>query len=143
VHLQEDQKHVALFIHGYNNSWQWAVETYQKLVQNIFAGQDGLGICILFSWPSDGAYLGYLPDRLQANESAADLSQVLNEFYDWLLVKQNDALRNSALACKAKMSLLPTVWVGTRFRKQCTIRGLGNCSRYTPAAIPFWAYRPD
>src|SRR3977135_4506069 len=51
----EDQKHVTLFIHGYNSSWQDAALRYKSLVSNLFSGDDSMGICILFTWPSDGA----------------------------------------------------------------------------------------
>jgi esterase/lipase superfamily enzyme len=104
--LAEDQKHVTLFIHGYNNSWQDAAKRYQSILANLFSGDTGLGLCILFTWPSDGAYLGYYPDAVQARETAPDLSAVLNEFYDWLLVKQKAAIRNANDACKAKTSII-------------------------------------
>ncbi len=103
---QQDQKHVTLFIHGYNNTWQDAITRYQSIVNNMFSGDAGLGLCICFSWPSDGAYLGYYPDRETARECAIDLSTVLNEFYDWLIVKQKDAMKNPANACKAKTSVI-------------------------------------
>lgn len=102
----EDQKHVTLFIHGYNNSWQDAANRYQSIISNLFSGDASLGLCILFTWPSDGAYLGYYPDQVQARETAPDLSTVLNEFYDWLMVKQKAAMRDPADACKAKTSVI-------------------------------------
>jgi esterase/lipase superfamily enzyme len=102
----EDQKHVTLFIHGYNNSWQDAASSYRSIVTNLFSGDTSLGLCILFTWPSDGAYLGYIPDRDQARSTAPDLSAVLNEFYDWLLQKQKAAIRNASDACKAKTSIV-------------------------------------
>ncbi len=103
---QQDQKHVTLFVHGYNNTWQDAITRYQSIVGNMFNGDAGLGLCICFSWPSDGAYLGYYPDRETARECAIDLSTVLNEFYDWLIGKQKDAMKNPANACKAKTSVI-------------------------------------
>jgi esterase/lipase superfamily enzyme len=106
VEKTEDQKHVTLFIHGYNNTWQEAVATYQSIVNNMYSGDAGLGMCICFTWPSDGAYLGYFPDRLQARETAPDLSAVLNEFYDWLMLKQKAAMENPSNACKAKTSII-------------------------------------
>jgi esterase/lipase superfamily enzyme len=102
----EDQKHVTLFIHGYNNTWQSAALHYKSIVSNLFTGDSSMGICILFTWPSDGAYLGYYPDQLQARETAPDLSAVLNEFYDWLLAKQKAAMRHPDDACRAKTSII-------------------------------------
>lgn len=104
--LSEQQKHVTLFIHGYNNSWQDAANRYQSIISNMFSGDASLGLCILFTWPSDGAYLGYYPDEIQARETAPDLSKVLNEFYDWLLAKQKATMRDPANACKAKTSII-------------------------------------
>src|SRR5437660_541552 len=43
----DDQKHVTLFIHGYNNDWTDSVRDYLKIVNNLFVGQDGLGLCVL------------------------------------------------------------------------------------------------
>lgn len=102
----EKQKHVTLFIHGYNTNWEDAVRTYEKINANLFEGQEGLGLCILFSWPSDGVYLGYFPDRLDARHSAPDLSHVLNEFYDWLLVMQKMAVKDPKKGCRAKTSVI-------------------------------------
>lgn len=102
----EGQKHVTLFIHGYNNDWKDAVRTYENICTNLFAGDEGLGLCILFTWPSDGMYLGYLPDRLDARKSAPDLATVLNAFYDWLIEKQAAAVENSKKACRAKTSII-------------------------------------
>ena len=102
----EDQKHVTLFIHGYNNTWQDAAARYQSIVSNLFRGDASLGLCILFTWPSAGATLDYLPDREEARASAPDLATVLDEFYDWLLAKQNEAARNPNKACKAKTSII-------------------------------------
>lgn len=96
----QEQKHVTLFIHGYNNDWQEAVRTYQR----ICAGLNGMGLVILFTWPSDGSKLGYLPDRKDARASAPDLAEILNSFYDWLIGKQKDA--QTSKACRAKVSVI-------------------------------------
>src|SRR5262249_11137699 len=50
----EQQKHVALFIHGYNNTWEFAAARYKALTDSLFSGPSGLGLCVLFTWPSDG-----------------------------------------------------------------------------------------
>ena len=102
----EEQKHVTLFIHGYNNDWKDAVHMYEKICTNLFVGAQGLGICVLFTWPSDGMYLGYLPDRMDARKSAPDLATVLNAFYDWLIEKQAAAEDDSDKACRAKTSII-------------------------------------
>src|SRR5438105_4758502 len=48
VELQdhEDQKHVTIFVHGYNNRWDGAAKRYQSIVNNLFTGTDGWGICV-------------------------------------------------------------------------------------------------
>ena len=107
VHGQnEKQQHVSFFIHGYNNGWDDAARRYQTLCDNLYSGDDSLGLCISFDWPSLGSVLGYLPDRDHARDCASDLVDVLGWLYDWLLVKQNDAGNDSALACKAKISVI-------------------------------------
>jgi len=99
----EDQKHVSFFIHGYNNGWDEAARRYQKLCKDLYAGPDGLGLCISFDWPSLGSVLGYLPDREHARETADDLVNVFSDLYDWLLQKQAVANTNP---CKAKISVI-------------------------------------
>ena len=102
----EDQCHVTFFIHGYNNGWQDAAKRYQKFRDALYSGDDGLGICISFDWPSCGSVLGYLPDRAHARECANDLADVLSDLYDWLLGKQTAAAQNPQNACKAKVSMV-------------------------------------
>jgi esterase/lipase superfamily enzyme len=100
----ERQKHVSIFVHGYNNDWADAVRRYGSLSDALFGGSNALGVCILFSWPSDGMKLGYYPDRADARNCAPDLAEVLNGFYDWLLDKQDE--QDPQKACRAKLSLI-------------------------------------
>lgn len=105
----EEQKHVTLFIHGFNNSWTDAVKKYKTICDTLFSGDESLGHCVLFTWPSDGSALGYLPDRIDAEKCAPDLADVLSDLYDWLLDKQSetyDAVNPQAAACKAKTSII-------------------------------------
>ena len=102
----EKQKHVTIFIHGYNNDWTFAAQRYQAIAEKLYGGKDGLGVCILFTWPADGSPLHYLPDRADARESALDLADVLCEFYDWMLGKQTAAIKDPANGCRAKTSII-------------------------------------
>jgi esterase/lipase superfamily enzyme len=103
----EEQKHVALFIHGYNTDWADSAGRYQKICDSLFGdSDDGLGLCILFTWPSDGMSVSYLPDRADARRSAGDLADVLCEFYDWLLDKQIAGAEDPKKSCRAKTSII-------------------------------------
>lgn len=104
----EQQKHVCLFIHGYNVGWTDAMGTYEKVASQLFNDEQGdsLGELISFDWPSKGQLLGYLPDRAEARKTADDLADVLSALYDWMLVKQNDGQQDPAEACRAKTSIL-------------------------------------
>jgi esterase/lipase superfamily enzyme len=102
----EKQKHVALFIHGYNTAWDDAVHRYQRLCKSLFQGKNGLGLCVLFSWPSNGKTLGYLPDREDARQSATTLAEVLSELYRWLAAAQHTASLDPNKACRAKTSVI-------------------------------------
>ncbi len=104
--LHEDQKHVTLFIHGYNNTWDEAAHRYQQLCQSMFTGDAGLGQCVMFTWPSDGSAANYLPDRSDARASAEHLADVLSRLYDWLVRKQADAALDDRKACRAKTSII-------------------------------------
>jgi esterase/lipase superfamily enzyme len=100
----ENQSHVTFFIHGYNNGWQEAAKRYEQLCADLYTGDNSLGLCISFDWPSCGSVLGYLPDRAHARESARDLADVLSQLYDWLLDKQE--VQETDTACKAKVSVI-------------------------------------
>jgi esterase/lipase superfamily enzyme len=104
--LHEDQKHVTIYVHGYNNTWQDAAGRYDSIVKNLYNGRDGLGVCMFFTWPSNGAPQDYLPDRADAEASAGDLGDVLDHMYDWLLEKQEDAAESETKACRAKVSVI-------------------------------------
>ncbi|HEY3704724.1 MAG TPA: alpha/beta hydrolase [Terracidiphilus sp.] len=102
----EFQKHVCLFIHGYNNDWHAVMDRYEKVATTLFDGPDGLGECVTFDWPSKGNLLGYLSDRAEARNTADDLTNVLSELYDWLMTMQKLAVRDPENACKARTSIL-------------------------------------
>jgi hypothetical protein len=102
----EEQKHVCLLIHGFNASFASATTFYENLCTRIFDGDDGLGICVLYDWPSLGNVLGYEPDRATARQCAEDLTGILSDLYDWLIKKQQDAIKDPAKACKAKLSVI-------------------------------------
>ena len=39
----EQQKHVSIFVHGYNNDWQDAARRYASICKALYHGEDGLG----------------------------------------------------------------------------------------------------
>lgn len=104
-HLHEKQKHVSVFVHGYNNSWDDAAKRYKQITDDLYRGAGGLGINILFNWPSNGSKFGYYPDREDARESAPDLSHVLNVLYTHALGMQRLAA-DGTRSCKAKVSVI-------------------------------------
>lgn len=103
---QEDEKHVALCVHGYNESFEDSIGFYSRICNGLFADSESLGICILFTWPSKGEVYDYLPDRAEARACADDLAGVLNALYDVLSRNQSAAANDSANACKAKISVI-------------------------------------
>jgi esterase/lipase superfamily enzyme len=103
---QEDQPHVTFFVHGFNVSWAASSASYLNLCKRLFSGDEGLGICVSFDWPSYGNVLGYYPDRAHARACADDLTTVLSSLYDYLLVKQAAGIKNTDNACKAKVSMI-------------------------------------
>jgi hypothetical protein len=116
VEQYKDQPHVTFLVHGYNVGWQASSNSYQNLCARMFEGDDSLGLCISFDWPSYGNILGYYPDRAHARECAQDLTDILSELFDWLVKKQNDALEAAVATaqnkkpktepCKAKVSVI-------------------------------------
>jgi esterase/lipase superfamily enzyme len=103
ANLNEEQRHICLFVHGYNNTWWDAFRLYRSIADNLFAERD-LGICVLYTWPSEGEPYAYLPDREHAQQAAPDLADLLVSLYDWLLQKQQDASHSNP--CRAKTSLI-------------------------------------
>ena len=68
-----DDRTIAVFVHGYNYSYQEAVFRLAQLA----ADSDEASVPILFSWPSDGRTAGYLSDRDGAAYARDDLAALL------------------------------------------------------------------
>ena len=101
-----EQKHMSLFIHGYNNDWNASVTRYDNIAKALFDGPVSLGELILFDWPSKGELLGYLPDRAEARKVADDLTNTLEELYDWMALQQAAAQKDPRDACRARTSII-------------------------------------
>ncbi len=103
----EQQKHISLFIHGYNNSWDGSVKRYEQIRTDLFDAND-LGQLVLFSWPSNGSVAGYLPDREDARACADALAQELKDLHDRLLRMQEVAMKSDdpSKMCRAKLSII-------------------------------------
>jgi esterase/lipase superfamily enzyme len=101
----EQQKHITLFVHGYNNDWTDAARRYQQIATDLYAGAEGLGLCVLFTWPSNGQTAHYLADRDDARASGPALSKVFNLLYDQAMIMQQKAADGTTV-CKAKVSVI-------------------------------------
>jgi esterase/lipase superfamily enzyme len=101
----EKERHVALFVHGFNNSAEDALDRYAQISTAMFE-RHKLGVCVLFSWPSDGLKVGYYPDRRDARASADELAEVLSTLYDYLVERQAAAMKTGAKTCRAKTSII-------------------------------------
>ncbi len=102
----EQQSHVTLLIHGFNNSFGDATALYQSVCDQMFDGPTSMGLCVLYDWPSMGSVVGYEPDRSTARKCAEDLTDVLSELFDWLIAKQRLTMVNADRACRAKVSVI-------------------------------------
>lgn len=100
----EQQSHVTLFIHGYNETFSDAASFYENLCRKLFNSDspDNLGLCVLYDWPSIGNFLAYLPDRSHARQCAERLADILSDLFDFLIKKQG----NGIAPCKAKVSVI-------------------------------------
>ena len=103
----EDQKHLCLFVHGYNSDWVDTVKDYLSIKSGLIEGAE-LGQLVLYSWPSKGNVAGYLADREGASASAPDLAGLLVELNDYLTLRQRIAARTDdpAKFCRMKVSVL-------------------------------------
>jgi esterase/lipase superfamily enzyme len=102
----QNQKHITLFIHGYDDDFNATIQRYDTIARTLFDGPNSLGELVCFDWPSKGSLLGYLPDRLSARKTGDDLTTVLSELYDWMAAKQAATIQNVNNACKAKTSII-------------------------------------
>lgn len=64
---------VAIFVHGYNNSYQEALYRTAQMAADVTNG----GTPILFSWPSAASVMGYVADRDAAMYSRSELNAVI------------------------------------------------------------------
>ncbi len=103
---QEEEKHLALCVHGYNNGFASSVDFYTRVCNGLFSGPSSLGICVLFTWPSKGQVYDYLADRAGARMCANDLADVLSNLYDVLARNQAATAADPSKACKAKVSII-------------------------------------
>jgi len=99
----ENQSHIAILIPESSNGFNSATSFYESLCGRLFEGPNSLGLCILFDWPSLAAGES---DRRNARMCAEDLADILVMLLDWLVSKRDDATRDPAAACRAKVSLI-------------------------------------
>jgi esterase/lipase superfamily enzyme len=102
----EDQRHVAFFVHGYNDKWPDEAARYQGICDALFSGPTSLGECVMYDWPSLGNVLGYLPDREHARDCANDLADVLSALYEYMRTQQIATTEDPSNACRAKISII-------------------------------------
>lgn len=101
----EKQKHVTVFVHGYNNDWKDAALRYKQICDDMYSGPKSLGICVLFTWPSNGQTLHYLADREDARASGPALAKVFNALFEHAQLMQQKAADGTNM-CKAKVSVI-------------------------------------
>jgi esterase/lipase superfamily enzyme len=103
----EEQKHVSVFIHGYNNEWEQSVTRYDQVRTDLFDSHK-LGQLILFAWPSNGSAAAYLPDREDARGCADALALELKDLHDYMVAMQRliAQTQDPTKACKAKLSII-------------------------------------
>jgi len=103
----EEQKHISVFVHGFNVGWTDSVSRYDQIKTDMYDKND-LGALVLFSWPSNGSVAGYLPDREDARTSAPAFAAVLADLYDHLTAMQKVAANQDdrTKCCKAKISII-------------------------------------
>ncbi len=104
----ENQKHISLFVHGYNNTWLDALSRYNQLQKDLYAGTDGLGVIVLYTWPSNGRVTDYLADRQDAEASRTALAELFVALHDHVIAMQRLAARtdDEEKLCRAKISVI-------------------------------------
>jgi esterase/lipase superfamily enzyme len=101
------QRHLSLFVHGFNNSWQDAAKRYAQIKTELFDKRD-LGALVMYSWPSNGTSAGYLPDREDARKSGEQTADLFTTLHDSVLKNEITAAQTGdpSKRCKAKVSII-------------------------------------
>jgi esterase/lipase superfamily enzyme len=101
------QEHLSLFVHGYNNSWEDSAKRYAQIKEDLY-DKRGLGVLVLYSWPSNGTSAGYLPDREDARKSGEQTAELFTTLYDAVFANENMAAETGdpTKRCKAKISII-------------------------------------
>lgn len=102
----EDQPHITLFVHGYNEKWDDAAKLYKNICDSLYSESNSLGTCVLFTWPSEGMLIDYLPDRKHAKNAAPDLADVFSDLYDSLTKNQAIAVNDPTKVCRTRTSVI-------------------------------------
>jgi len=101
------QRHLSLFVHGFNNSWQDAVQRYAQIKTDLYDKRD-LGALVLYTWPSNGSSAGYLPDREDARASGEQTAELFTTLHD--IVLKNELIAADSgdpmKRCRAKISVI-------------------------------------
>ena len=76
--LNQPSRHVLVFVHGYNTSFEEAVYRFAQIVHDSRAPV----VPVLFTWPSRGNLVSYVYDRDSATYSRDALEAVLQSLVD-------------------------------------------------------------
>jgi esterase/lipase superfamily enzyme len=102
-----EQKHVSLFVHGYNTGWIASATRYMQIKKDLYDAAD-LGVLVLFAWPSNGSTAGYLPDREDARDSGPQTAELFVRLHDIIAAEQRlaAATDDPKKMCRAKISVI-------------------------------------
>ena len=102
-----EQKHVSLFVHGFNNDWRDSATRYAQIKRDLYDATD-LGVLVMFSWPSNGSAAGYLPDREDARASGPQTAELFVRLHEIITAEQRIAATTNdpAKMCRAKISVI-------------------------------------
>lgn len=84
---EEQKPTLLLYLHGYNNDYDDAVEEYVELRRNFHAhvGRQAFErqcLLVLFTWPSAGKVVAYLEDRDDARGSALAVKHMVHLLFE-------------------------------------------------------------
>ena len=115
---QFKQKHVSLFVHGYNNDWQGSAARYMQIKK------DRSKPTILACWGCSaghryGSSANYLPDREDARQSGPQTAELFVRLHEIVAAEQRlAAISNDPTRCAARrFPSSRTAWVTTWCRR--------------------------
>lgn len=127
--MREEGRDTIVFLHGYNVTFESAIQTAAQIAENFSSLNEGRGVNMLaFTWPSDGSlmpWLAYANDRRDAAASGPAFARGILKLLDFLRATPSEKL------CRQRMHL-----VAHSMGNYVLRNALQEVRRQSPSGVP-------